>query len=293
MILYEETKLSVLDFGDSNSPEENVHDVFKYAVLAEQLGFKRFWMGEHYIKNTVFSNPEPLIPVIAMMTKSISVGTAGLLIRQHSVSRVACSFSLLEKMFPKRIDLGLVAPSVSSSSNPGRGQTETTVKEIFQEFFDYYEEESGSVGLDTTSAPNLWHLTSSFKTFNTSRHSRTVNVSKALFHRHSNFDPELDEIARHKERCQQDPTCNSTISIAVGCYVSYDKRKITKYKNFYKTLLTAEVYNMYIIEPPASFLDRFKELISKYQTTDIVILNLGTSYQDKTECLEIISEILI
>lgn len=292
MILGEDIKLSVLDFGDSNAPDEGIHDVVNYAVLAEQLGFKRFWMGEHYIKNTLFSNPEPLIPLIAMMTKKIFVGTAGLLLRQHSVFRLACSFSLLEKMFPQRIDLGLVAPSAKPDTHANSPEAFKSTKELFQEFFDCYNQEADLAGIYTNSIPSIWHLTSSMRSFTTCKHRQNVNVSKSLFHQYSNFDPELDEIARIKERYHQHSNYCPSISIAIGCFVSYDKKKITEYKKFYRQSLSIDVFSICVIEHATIFEDRIKEISVKYQTNDIVVLNLGRSYRDKTECLESISIIL-
>ncbi|WP_222538667.1 LLM class flavin-dependent oxidoreductase [Pedobacter polysacchareus] len=291
MVLKEEIELSVLDFGETINPNESVHEVLNYAVIAEELGFKRFWLGEHYLNHTLFSNPEPLIPTIALKTKRIAVGVAGILIRQHSTHRVSYSFNLLARMFPDRIDLGLVAPSIKAdvlqqlSSNDRRG-----AQEIFQEFIDLFNGTAKAPGIHINSSPNLWHLTSSIKTYVSCQHHQAVNVSKTLFHHNANFDPEIDVMNRLKDRNENGHI--PKINIAIGCFVSYDHKKVSECRKFYKSILSKEVYDMSVIETPNSFLEKIKSISHKYQTNDIVILNLGRSYQDKAECLTAVSDIL-
>jgi hypothetical protein len=281
-------ELSVLDFGETVDPYDQIEDVQNYAALAEQLGFKRFWMGEHYIKNTLFSNPEPLIPAIASRTKKISIGTAGLLIRQHSIQRLACSFALLEKMYPERIDLGLVAPTLRPGTKIDSSINTNSAGQIFQEFIDYYHKDQIASGLH----PQLWHLTTSIKSYNVNNHDNAVNVSKSLFHGFSNFNPEIEELQRLKEYFQKKNLSEPRMTIAIGCFVNHSKKKINDLKKFYKPLLSAEAFQMCLLNSPSSFVSRLYEVAYKYQTSDIIILNLGRSYKDKTDCLHIISDLL-
>ena|GEM_PF-2267968 len=291
MVTKKEIELSILDFGESDNSNEYIHNVIDYAVTGEKLGFKRFWMGEHYIKNSLFCNPEPLIPAIAMKTENIFVGTAGLLARQHSIERLACSFSLLEKMFPERIDLGLVAPTISLNSD-GNTDNRKSTTEIFSEFIHLFNDGSESLGIYKRTSPMLWHLTTSIKNYISSQHDWTVNLSKSLFHVNSNFDPELDDMKILRERCFEEKCCTPMITIAVACFVSYRKKKINECREFHKRFFSKNLYNTCIIETPDLFLDKIMQLSNKYQTNDIIILNLARSYEEKTECLEAISGIL-
>ena len=70
---------SILDFGlrDSTMGALRIQlDLFKYAQHADALGFKRFWLAEHYYTNRrlAWTNPEPLITLIAAHTDRIKVG---------------------------------------------------------------------------------------------------------------------------------------------------------------------------------------------------------------------------
>lgn len=282
-------EFSVLDFGETDRSEEGVFDVLNYAKQVETLGYTRFWMGEHYIRNTLFSNPEPLIPTIAMATKRISVGVAGLLIRQHSIHRVACSFSLIETLFAGRIDLGLVAPSSRPDLKPDSLSKAMSTKAIFEEVVDYFQK-SDTPGIYPGSFPRLWHLTTSIHSYVSCEHTNTVNLAKSLFHHNSNFDAEIDQINRLKDKFSK-KLHRPMISIGIGCFVSNDQQVLTKYRSFYKSLLTEDLYNISILETPEIFLQRIREIALKYQTNHVVIVNLGRSYIDKIECLINISEI--
>jgi luciferase family oxidoreductase group 1 len=99
-------RLSVLDVG-----------VFQLSVQlaprAEALGYDRYWISEHHGERAI-TNPTLLVPVIAGLTETIRVGTAGILLRFQSALAVAENFRMLTRLFPGRIDLGLAhAPAGS------------------------------------------------------------------------------------------------------------------------------------------------------------------------------------
>lgn len=76
---------------------------------AERLGYRRYWVAEHHGMGGVIasSNPEVLITRIASATETIRVGSGAVLLNFASPFRVAETFSLLDALFPGRIDLGL------------------------------------------------------------------------------------------------------------------------------------------------------------------------------------------
>ncbi|MFC5409341.1 LLM class flavin-dependent oxidoreductase [Larkinella bovis] len=106
-------KLGLLEFGTGCvSPLDIVDTILEYAQLAEELGYTRFWLGEHYGTVAPYSNPEVLLPIIAGMTSEIRVGVAGLLMAFHNPYRVASTFKVLNNLFPNRIDLGVAGGGV-------------------------------------------------------------------------------------------------------------------------------------------------------------------------------------
>lgn len=284
-------ELSILDFGESDDKDESIDCVVSYAISAENLGYKRFWMGEHYQKNTLFSNPEPLIPAIAMATDRISVGSGGLLIEKHSIERLAYSFNLLTKMFPDRIDLGLVVPGKRSDADLSRLNFKHP-NEVFREFRSYYSADPGSPGIDPYCMPRPWHLTSSFEKFASCNHNYPVGVSKALFHRSTNPSPEAEQIQLLNDRYQAKFGSLPPMTIAIGCFVSDDRRLVKKYRDYYRCLFPEDVFNNLLIEYSGDFVEKIRTFNQKYQVQDIVILNLGRTYGQKDDCLSIIADLL-
>lgn len=78
------------------------------AVAAERWGYARFWLAEHHnIAGIASTSPEILIGQVAAATRTIRVGSGGVMLPHYSAFKVAENFRTLETLFPGRIDLGL------------------------------------------------------------------------------------------------------------------------------------------------------------------------------------------
>lgn len=78
------------------------------AQHVEKLGFKRFWISEHHNAESLVSSATPLlIGYVAENTKSIRVGSGGVMLPNHAPLIVAEQFGTLATLYPNRIDLGL------------------------------------------------------------------------------------------------------------------------------------------------------------------------------------------
>lgn len=78
------------------------------AQHAEEWGFRRFWLAEHHsIEGLACSATPVLIGHVAGATKSIRVGSGGVMLPNHAPLVVAEQFGTLEALYPGRIDLGL------------------------------------------------------------------------------------------------------------------------------------------------------------------------------------------
>ncbi len=105
------TPLSVLDLSPISSgitakrALENTIDLAKHA---EALGLRRYWLAEHHNAGSLASSaPEIMIAQVASATKSIRVGSGGMMLPNHAPLKVAELFRVLHALFPGRIDLGL------------------------------------------------------------------------------------------------------------------------------------------------------------------------------------------
>jgi luciferase family oxidoreductase group 1 len=99
---------SILDLAtviEGKTPADTFKNSVDLAQHAEQLGFKRYWLAEHH--NMISSATSVVIGHIANHTKTIRVGSGGIMLPNHSPLVIAEQFGTLESLFPGRIDLGL------------------------------------------------------------------------------------------------------------------------------------------------------------------------------------------
>jgi luciferase family oxidoreductase group 1 len=103
--------LSVLDLSPVSSGKtarDALLATVDLARHAESLGLRRYWVAEHHnAKGIACSVPELTISQIAAATKTLRVGSGGIMLPNHAPLRVAETFRTLEGFFPGRIDLGL------------------------------------------------------------------------------------------------------------------------------------------------------------------------------------------
>lgn len=76
--------------------------------MAEASGLHRFWVAEHHNMPAVAStNPPVLIAMLAAATRTMRIGSGGVMLPNHAPLVVAEQFALLEAAHPGRIDLGI------------------------------------------------------------------------------------------------------------------------------------------------------------------------------------------
>ncbi|GAB2951608.1 luciferase-like monooxygenase [Hafnia psychrotolerans] len=103
--------LSVLDLApvpQGSSPKEAFHSSLALAQHAEKWGYKRYWMAEHHNMTGIASAATSvLLGFIAGGTKTIRVGSGGVMLPNHSPLVIAEQFGTLATLYPDRVDLGL------------------------------------------------------------------------------------------------------------------------------------------------------------------------------------------
>ena len=78
------------------------------AQNAERLGYERFWVAEHHgMPGIASAATSVVIGYLAGGTRSIRVGSGGIMLSNHAPLIVAEQFGTLESLYPGRIDLGL------------------------------------------------------------------------------------------------------------------------------------------------------------------------------------------
>ena len=103
--------LSVLDQSpiiSGHTPGEALAATVELAIAAERLGYHRYWLAEHHgMTGLADPCPEVLLARIASATRTMRVGTGGIMLPYYSSFKVAEVFRMLETLFPGRIDLGV------------------------------------------------------------------------------------------------------------------------------------------------------------------------------------------
>jgi luciferase family oxidoreductase group 1 len=103
--------VSVLDLVGMRTGESAGSAIARSVDLAqhaEQLGYKRYWLAEHHsISGLACSATSVLIAHVAAATKTIRVGSGGVMLPNHAPLVVAEQFGTLDALYPGRIDLGL------------------------------------------------------------------------------------------------------------------------------------------------------------------------------------------
>jgi luciferase family oxidoreductase group 1 len=107
----DELAVSVLDLVGMRTAEGPGSAIARSVDLArhvERLGYTRFWLAEHHsIEGLACSATPVLIGHVAAATKTIRVGSGGVMLPNHAPLVVAEQFGTLEALYPGRIDLGL------------------------------------------------------------------------------------------------------------------------------------------------------------------------------------------
>lgn len=104
-------RFSVLDRSRTREGRpvgEALRDTVGLAREVERLGYHRFWVSEHHgVPGVAGSAPTVLAAAVAGATRTIRVGTGGVMLPNHRPLVVAEQFGVLESLFPGRIDMGL------------------------------------------------------------------------------------------------------------------------------------------------------------------------------------------
>src|SRR5215472_17192745 len=103
--------VSVLDLVGMHTGESAGSAIARSVDLAQHVepwGYKRFWLAEHHsIDGLACSATAVLIGHVAGVTKTIRVGSGGVMLPNHAPLVVAEQFGTLAALYPGRIDLGL------------------------------------------------------------------------------------------------------------------------------------------------------------------------------------------
>ena len=102
---------SVLDIApvvEGTTVGQALQNAVDLAVAAEGWGYRRFWLAEHHnMPGIASSSPAIVIGQVARATRTLRVGSGGIMLPNHAPLVIAEQFGTLDALFPGRIDLGI------------------------------------------------------------------------------------------------------------------------------------------------------------------------------------------
>lgn len=138
---------SILDLAPvsvGSSAAETFQNSLDLAQHAEKWGYTRYWLAEHHnLPGIASSATSVLIGYIAGGTKSIRVGSGGVMLPNHAPLVIAEQFGTLEALYPGRIDLGLgrapgTDPATSYALRRGLDANGSDFPELLAELMRYF-----------------------------------------------------------------------------------------------------------------------------------------------------------
>ncbi len=105
------TPLSVLDLApvlDGSDAAASFRNTLDLAQHAERWGYRRYWLAEHHnMPGIASAATSVLVGYVAGGTRTIRVGSGGVMLPNHSPLLIAEQFGTLASLYPGRIDLGV------------------------------------------------------------------------------------------------------------------------------------------------------------------------------------------
>jgi luciferase family oxidoreductase group 1 len=105
------TPLSILDLSpitEGGSPAQSLRNSLDLARHAEAWGYHRYWVAEHHNMPGIASSATSVVLAhLAGGTRTIRVGSGGIMLPNHAPLVIAEQFGTLDALYPGRIDLGL------------------------------------------------------------------------------------------------------------------------------------------------------------------------------------------
>jgi len=290
-------ELGILDFlpvGPAEDPASTLRATIDTAVLADRLGFRRYWIAEHWASGVATPSPEVLAPVIAGLTGRILVGPAGVLLRFYSPLKVAANALLAEAVFPGRTELGLARGGASPDvARALRATGDQAIADAAAPPYDdkvaevqAYLEDRGPVSayLRAVAPPELWILGTGGDSASLAARLG-ASFALSLFHRPTMPDPvAVDRAYRDAFRPSSlrgaPRTC---IAIAGACSdTDTDARRIAAaYPNIF-------VWPT-IVGTPDHWANELGSLARRFAADDVVVLDLSQRLEDRFRTLELLA----
>ncbi|MFD1030335.1 LLM class flavin-dependent oxidoreductase [Metaplanococcus flavidus] len=328
-----ELRYSILDqspVSENSNPAEALQQTATLAQSAEQWGYTRFWVSEHHDAQTLAgSSPEILISHLGAVTKTIRLGSGGVMLPHYSSFKVAENFKLLEALYPGRIDAGVGRapggmPRASLALNEGRARNidrfPDQIDELSMYLNDAIPEDHLYHGMKATPltpyAPPIWILGSSMS-------SALLAADKGLPYMFAHFingEGGQDYTRTYRERfvsaegngswvgfaifvvCQETEEQAERIASSLDLALSMggqgmpskgtpspEKAQAYEYSKFEK-LLVEENRRRMVVGNPKQVADRLEDLAEEYGADEVMLVSIAYDFESKLKTFRLVAE---
>ena len=100
--------LNLAPIREGRTSKQAIEEMVDLAQATEAMGYERYWIAEHHNSPTLVSSATAiLIKHTLEHTKTIKVGSGGIMLPNHSPLVVAEQFGTMATIYPNRVELGL------------------------------------------------------------------------------------------------------------------------------------------------------------------------------------------
>ena len=325
-------KLGILDQSivrEGDTARGAIEETISTVILAEELGYSRFWISEHHNAASIAgSTPEVLMVKLADATQHIRIGSGGIMLPNHSALKVAENFRMLETLFPGRIDLGMgrapgsdrITASVLNPSNDFKEENYLRQLTHLQHFFNDTAgtQYGGLLAVpQSETTPMQWILSSSG---GSSKIAAEYGMGLAIARFINGFaQPDMvNDYRRHFQPSEQFPEPKALLAISVLCAETEIKaaqlRKLLDYRllqfekgNFGKpgnyesikdyVFSAAELERIHynsgrvVSGTPVQVKQQLLQLANDFDIDEIMIATMTGNREDRKRSFELIAEV--
>jgi luciferase family oxidoreductase group 1 len=271
-------------------PAEALRATLDLAPLVESFGYSRYWVAEHHNPHVAHSAPEMLLPILAERTRTLHVGTAGVLLSLYSPFKVASVFRLLSEIYPGRIDLGVGRhPANQVIQNLMMGDsTRVPYEEKVKQLSKYLRGDGEPAVLPVTAPPpEIWILGAQSTSMELAAGNGSA-LCMSLFLRQEEVVDLRPVLEQYRERFQPSPELAAPKwSIAFAGVCAETEREARR--------LAAErlpIINPSVVGTPDQCREQIEEMREHYGTDEFVVLDLGHTFEERVRSHRLLAEVL-
>lgn len=323
---------SILDqspISEGSSAFAALKETAVLAQKAEQLGYTRFWVSEHHDAATLAgSSPEVLIAHLGAVTKTIRLGSGGVMLPHYSAFKVAENFKLLEALYPNRIDAGMGRapggmPRAALALNEGKKRDVSRFPEQIDDLRMYLNDTIPQdhlyTGMKATpvteSAPPIWMLGSGqssaqlaaekglpymFAHFINGEGGQSFSKTyREQFQSFEGSEPYVGvaifAVCQETEEQAERVASSLDLSLSMGAQGMPSKgtpppeRAMAYPYTKFERLLVEENRKRMVVGTPKQVGDRLESLAAEYGADEVMIVSAAYDFEDKLKTFEMIA----